>query len=58
LIARPLLRKAISCSRRESVSKFQSVVSKMFSSGQNVMMVPVSPVGSPRVSGPTGWLIW
>ena len=53
-MARPRLRNAISCSRRDSVSKDQSVVSKMSASGQNVMVVPVSSVGSPRVSGLTG----
>ena len=55
-MVRPLLRKAISWSRLDSVSKFQSVVSKMEPSGQKVTVVPVSSVGSPRVSGVAGWL--
>ena len=53
---RPRLRKAISCSRRDSVSNDHSVVSKMVSSGQNVMIVPVSSVFSPLSSGAVGTL--
>ncbi len=56
VIARPRLRNAISCSRRDSVSNDQTVLSKMSASGQNVMMVPVSSVGSPFCSGPVGSL--
>ena len=51
VIVRPRFRNAISCSRRDSVSKLQSVVSKMSGSGQNVMIVPVSSVASPLASG-------
>ena len=52
----PRFRNAISCSRRDSVSNDQTVLSKMSSSGQNVMIVPVSSVGSPFCSGPVGSL--
>ncbi len=38
------------------VSKFQVVVSKISSSGQKVIVVPVSSVGSPLVSSVTGRL--
>ena len=44
VMARPRLRNAISWSRRDSVSKYQSVVSKISPSGQNVMVVPRSSV--------------
>ena len=54
VMARFLLRKAISCMRRNSVSKDQSVASKIWPSGQNVIVVPVSWLGAPRTSGPTG----
>ena len=54
VIVRPRLRKAISWSRRDSVSKFQVVVSKIVASGQNVVIVPVSADSSPRSSGPIG----
>src|SRR6185437_2031870 len=50
----PRLRNAISCSRRDSVSKTHVVVSKTWSSGQNVIIVPVSSVRSPFLSGPAG----
>ena len=53
-MARFLLRNAISCIRRDSVSNDQSVVSKIVLSGQNVIVVPVSVAGSPRSSGPIG----
>ena len=53
-MARFLLRNAISCIRRASVSNDQSVVSKICPSGQNVIVVPVSSVASPRSSGPIG----
>ena len=53
-MARFLFRKAISCSRLDSVSKDQSVVSKISSSGQNVIVVPGSSVAAPRTSGPIG----
>ena len=53
-IRRPLLRNAVSCSRRDSVSKSHSVVSKIIGSGQNVVSVPVSSVGSPRTRSITG----
>ena len=53
-IRRFRLRKAISCRRRDSVSKSHSVVSKISSSGQNVVVVPVSDVSSPRSSGAIG----
>ncbi len=53
-MARFLFRNAISCSRLDSVSKDQSMVSKMSSSGQNVIVVPVSSVSAPRTSGPIG----
>ena len=51
---RPRLRKAVSCSRRDSVSKDQSVVSKIAPSGQNVVVVPVSVVASPWSTGASG----
>ena len=57
VIDSPRLRKAISCIRRDSVSNDHSVVSKMLPSGQNVMIVPVWSVCSPRISGVTGSLI-
>ncbi len=53
----PLLRNAISWSRRESVSKLKVVVSKMEPSGQNVIWVPVSSVGSRLMSSVTGLVI-
>ncbi len=56
MIVRLRFRNAISCSRRERVSKFQIVVSKMSGSGQNVMIVPVASVFSSLVSGPVGSL--
>lgn len=51
---RPLLRKAISWKRRESVSKEYSVVSKMSPSAQKVTVVPVSAVSSFLASGAVG----
>src|SRR5690348_13332767 len=42
MIVKPLLRNAISWKRRESVSNEYVVVSKIVSSAQNVMVVPVS----------------
>ena len=53
-MARSLFRKAISCSRLDSVSNDHSVVSKIASSGQNVIVVPVSSLAAPRTSGPIG----
>ena len=53
-MARSLFRKAISCIRRDSVSNDHSVVSKIASSGQNVIVVPVSSLAAPRTSGPIG----
>ena len=53
-MARSLFRKAISCIRRDSVSKDHSVVSKIAPSGQNVIVVPVSSLAAPRTSGPIG----
>ena len=53
-IRSPRLRNAVSCIRRDSVSKDQSVVSKIPPSGQNVVMVPVLSVASPRCSFPVG----
>ncbi len=53
-IRSPRLRNAVSCIRRDSVSKDQSVVSKIPPSGQNVIVVPVSSVVSPRASFVTG----
>ena len=56
LMVNPLFRKAISCSRRATVSKSYSVVSKMSGSAQNLIVVPVFLVASPclRVPG-TAW---
>ena len=54
VIVRPRLRNAISWIRRDRVSKFQAVVSKIVGSGQNVMIVPVSDAASPRSSAPAG----
>ena len=51
-MARFLLRNAISCIRRDSVSNDHSVVSKIVPSGQNVIVVSVSPASAPRTSGP------
>ncbi len=51
---RPLLRKAISWKRRDSVSKEYSVVSKISGSAQKVTDVPVSSVASCRASGAVG----
>ena len=53
-MARFLFRKAISCIRLNSVSKDQSVVSKICVSGQKVIVVPVSSLAAPRTSGPIG----
>ena len=53
-MARFLFRKAISCIRLDSVSKFHSVVSKICGSGQKVIVVPVSSLAAPRTSGPIG----
>ena len=53
-MARFLLRNAISCIRRDSVSNDQSVVSKIVLSGQKVIVVPVSSDVAPRSSGPIG----
>jgi hypothetical protein len=53
-ISSPRLRNAVSCIRRDSVSKVQSVVSKIDPSGQNVIVVPVLVVASPRASFVTG----
>ena len=50
----PRLRNAVSCSRLDRVSKDHSVDSKIVSSGQNVVVVPVSVVGSPCCTGPSG----
>jgi len=54
VMARFLLRKAISCMRRDSVSKDHSLVSKICMSGQNVIVVPISVLSAPRTSGSTG----
>ncbi|CFS49697.1 Uncharacterised protein [Mycobacterium tuberculosis] len=43
----PLLRNAISCSRRATVSKSYSVVSKTAGSAQNRTVDPVFLVGAP-----------
>ncbi len=51
-MVRPLLRNAISCSRRRTVSTLYSAVSKMPGSAQNVMVVPVRVVGAPLFSLP------
>src|SRR5690606_3602789 len=48
----PLLRNAISCSLRATVSVLKYVVSKMVSSGQNDRMVPVRSVVPSFCSGP------
>ena len=53
-IRRPRVRKAISRSRWVSVSNEKSVSSKISPSGRNVMVVPVSVVGSPFSSGVCG----
>ena len=53
-MVRPRLRKAISWIRRDRVSKFHVVVSKIWGSGQNAVVVPVSEAGSPRSRGPIG----
>ena len=53
-MARFLLRNAISCIRRDSVSNDQTVVSKIMVSGQKVIVVPSSSDASPRSSGPIG----
>src|SRR5438045_2465773 len=45
VIRSPRLRKANSCSRRDSVSKLQSTVSKIDPSGQNVVADPDAAVG-------------
>jgi DNA gyrase subunit B len=44
--------------RRDRVSKLQSVVSKICPSGQNVIVVPVSLVSSPRIRPPAGSPSW
>ena len=49
---RSLVRKAVSRRRSSSVLKSNSSVSKMSASGRNVIVVPCSSVGSPRVIGP------
>jgi len=56
LIVKPLLRNAISCNLRATVSKSYSVVSKISASAQNLIVVPVFFVASPcfRVPG-TAW---
>ena len=54
VMARFLLRKAISCMRRDSVSKSHSVLSKIWWSGQKVIVVPVSSLAAPRTSGLAG----
>ncbi len=53
-ISRPLLRNAICWNRERSVSKSKSVVSKMSSLGQNVMVVPVPSVASALGEGGLG----
>jgi DNA gyrase/topoisomerase IV subunit B len=45
---------AVSCNRLDRVSKDHSVDSKIVSSGQNVVVVPVSVVASPCRTGPSG----
>ena len=50
----PLLRNAICWKRARRYSYEKSVVSKIVESGQNVTIVPVSEVSSPRVSSPMG----
>ncbi|CFR93699.1 Uncharacterised protein [Mycobacterium tuberculosis] len=47
LMVSPLLRNAISCSRRATVSKSYSVVSKTAGSAQNRTVDPVFLVGAP-----------
>ena len=49
---RSRVRNAVSRSRSSSVLKSKSSVSKMSASGRNVIVVPCSSVGSPRVIGP------
>jgi hypothetical protein len=49
---RPLLRKAISCSRRATVSALYVVVSKIDGSAQKVTDVPVRSVAPPSISSP------
>ena len=53
-ISRPLFRNAISRIREAMVSYEKSVLSKMSSLAQNVVVVPVSSVASCRWSGPVG----
>ena len=50
--ARPRVKKAVSRIRSSSVRKSSSRVSKTSASGRKCVVVPVSSVGSPRVTGP------